>query len=338
MTVGNPNMAAVEGPSSDQRRPLDGRATAAMVLLSAVWGLQQVAVKGALPFMAPIFQIAIRSAVAAVAVGALVLIRRETGAMRSGTWKPGMWVGLLFALEFLLVAEGLCFTSASHMSIFLYTAPIFAALGLHFRSHDERMTVVQWVGVGLAFVGIVVSFLGRGPENDGEFGWLGDLMGIAAGASYGATTISIRFSRLSNAPATVTLFYQLAGAAIVLLTAAVLTDQTGMKPSWTLAFSLVFQIVIVSTLSFLAWFALLKIYLASRLGILSLMTPIFGVAFGIVALGERLDPRFVAGAALVFVGILLVGARDVLRATPLARLHGWVTLRARSADHSGGSA
>ncbi|RXD05816.1 DMT family transporter [Sphingomonas sp. UV9] len=309
-----------------------------MVLLSAVWGLQQVAVKGAVPFMAPVYQIAIRSAVAAVAVGALVVIRRETGALRSGTWKPGTLVGLLFALEFLLVAEGLRFTSASHMSIFLYTAPIFAALGLHFRSHEERLTVVQWMGVGLAFVGVVVSFLGRGAANDGQFGWLGDLMGIAAGASYGATTISIRFSRLSNAPATVTLFYQLAGAAIVLLTASVLTDQTGMTPSWTLAFSLVYQIVIVSTLSFLAWFALLKVYLASRLSILSLMTPIFGVAFGILALGERLDPRFVAGAVLVLAGILLVGARDVLRTAPMARLHGWVTLRERSADHTGGSA
>jgi len=41
-------------------------------------------------------------------------------------------VGILFGLQFLFVAEGLRYTSASHMSVFLYTAPIFAAIGLQF--------------------------------------------------------------------------------------------------------------------------------------------------------------------------------------------------------------
>lgn len=40
-------------------------------------------------------------------------------------------MGGLFGLEFLLVGEGMRHTSASHMVVFLYTAPIFAALGLH---------------------------------------------------------------------------------------------------------------------------------------------------------------------------------------------------------------
>jgi len=59
--------------------------------------------------------------------------------LRDGSLWPGLTVGVLFALEFLLVAEGLRHTSASHMVVFLYTAPIFAALGLHWRLPAERL-------------------------------------------------------------------------------------------------------------------------------------------------------------------------------------------------------
>lgn len=41
------------------------------------------------------------------------------------------------------------------------------------------------------------------------------------------------------------------------------------------------------------------------------MTPIFGVTFGVILLGETLDVAFVAGGLLVLTGILLVSGRDL---------------------------
>ena len=121
------------------RKPVDAKAGVLMAMLCAVWGFQQVALKAAAPDMAPVLQVAVRSGVAALAVFALVLWRRETGALKAGTWKPGLAAGALFALEFLCVGEGLRFTSASHMAVFLYTAPVFAALGLHLKLAEERL-------------------------------------------------------------------------------------------------------------------------------------------------------------------------------------------------------
>jgi uncharacterized membrane protein len=110
-------------------KTLDGQAMLIMLLLCMTWGLQQVVLKAAAPDIAPLLQLALRSGIAALLVGLLMLVRGERLSLHEGTWRPGLLVGLLFALEYLFVGEGLRHTSASHMVVFLYTAPIFAALG-----------------------------------------------------------------------------------------------------------------------------------------------------------------------------------------------------------------
>jgi len=74
--------------------------------------------------------------------------------------KAGAAAGALFGLEFLLVAEALHLTHASHVVVFLYTAPIFAAPGLHARLPAERLGAQQGAGIALAFGGLALAFLG----------------------------------------------------------------------------------------------------------------------------------------------------------------------------------
>lgn len=304
-----------------QRKPVDAKAGALMAVLCAVWGFQQVAMKAAAADMAPVLQVALRSGAAALLVFALVLKRGEAGALEGGAWRPGLAAGLLFALEFLFVGEGLRFTSASHMAIFLYTAPVFAAIGLHLKLPEERLAPAQWIGIAVAFAGVAVAVAGRGghgghgagaAEPGGRAMWIGDLLGVAAGLSLGATTLVIRFTRLAETPATVTLLYQLLVGFCLLLAVAALSGQMRIAPTPVLLSSLAFQVVLVSFASYLAWFALLRTYLASRLGALAFMTPMFGVAFGVTVLGEKLDLGFLLGALMILAGIALVNGRDVL--------------------------
>ena len=77
---------------------------------------------------------------------------------------------------------------------------------------------------------------------------------------------------------------------------------------------LAFQSVIVSFASFLVWFWLLRRYLASRLGVLSFMTPVFGVVLGIWLLDEPLELGFILGSGGVLGGILLVSGHGWLQA------------------------
>lgn len=107
-------------------------------------GAQQIALKATAQDCAPLLRVAVRSGVAALLVGLWMAWRRERLTLAHGVWQPGVAAGALFALEFLLAGEGLRYTSAAHMVVFLYTAPIFAALGLHWWLPAERLAPLQW--------------------------------------------------------------------------------------------------------------------------------------------------------------------------------------------------
>lgn len=300
----------------DSRKPLDGFASSVMVGLCIIWGVQQVAIKSAAADITPLLQVALRSGMAGLAVMILMLIRQRKIPFSAQTLRPGLLVGLLFSVEFMFVAEGLRFTTAAHMAVFLYTAPIFAALGLHFQVPEERLSRLQWSGVGITFLGVIVAFLFGGnnsaaPQASNML--LGDFFGLLAGAFWGMTTIVVRRSALSSGSATMTLFYQLAGAFVLLGAMALLTGQTQFRLTPVSVSSMVFQTVIVTFGSYLAWFSLMRRYQASRLGILSFMTPVFGIIAGVVFLHEPLRINFIAGALLIMLGILTVSAEGMLR-------------------------
>jgi drug/metabolite transporter (DMT)-like permease len=298
-----------------ERRQVDGPAMGLMVLLCALWGLQQVAIKVAAPDVAPIMQVALRSGLSAALVGLWAWARGQRLPLLGPALRPGLLAGALFAGEFLFVAEGLRHTSASHMAVFLYTSPVFTALGLHLTVRAERLGRLQWVGIGVAFAGIAVAFGGglRAGAMGGPALW-GDLCGVLAGAAWGATTVVVRRSALSEAPPAQTLLYQLAVGCLLLLGAAGLTGQAGQVALTPVAWaSLLFQGVVVSFASYLAWFWLLRRYLATRLSVFSFMTPLFGVTFGVLLLGEPLTPAFGGGALLVLLGITLVSGAGAWR-------------------------
>lgn len=288
-----------------------------MVVLCLIWGLAQVILKMAAADISPLMQIALRSGVAAVLVVFLMFIRREGLSIQDGTWRPGLLVAGLFALEFFLIGEGLRYTSASHMTVLLYTAPIFAALGLHLLMPSERLSRAQWFGIGLAFTGVAIAFLLRPnyiEQNISATDLLyGDLLSIGAGIAWAATTVAVRCSRLAQVSAAQTLLYQLAGAFFLLTAAAFLLEQTTIEFTALTWGSLIFQSLVVCFASYLAWFWLLKHYSASQLGVFSFLTPIFGVALGVSLLGEQLEISFIIGAAFVIVGLILVSASGWLK-------------------------
>lgn len=308
------------------RRAVDGRATVIMLVFCLVMGLQQVAIKAVVKDISPLLQISIRSGAAALLVWLFSRVAARERWLPGVALRSGTVVGILFAAEYFFMAEGLLWTSASHMAVFLYTAPIFAAVGLHIYLPEERLSRLQWAGIGLAFLGIAITFLVPSLAG-GEVmasGWLfGDLLGLCAGLAWGMTTVAIRVSRLSEAPPTQTLFYQLAYACVLLLVIGEVTGQTvfhGTPLAWT---SLIFQTLIVSFAATLTWFWLLRRYFAARLGVLLFMTPLFGVAMGVILLGDRLSGAFLIGAVLVLAGLMVVNSQVwlplLLRNRPWAR-------------------
>ena len=282
-----------------------------MLMLCVAWGIQQVGTKlAAEQGLLPLVQSGARSLGATILVCLWVALRQGWPELRrigrlDRTTLPGAAVGLMFTIEFACLFEGVTRTTASHAVLLLYTAPFFTAAGAHLFLRGERMTFVQLGGLVCAFAGVALSTgAGTGLRS-------GDALVLAAAALWGATTITIRATRLAAEPPSRVLLYQLGPSGLLLLLAAALTGQfaavaDASRFAWA---ALAYQTVIVAFASYLIWFWLLTRYSPRILSAFTLLTPLFGIAAGATVLHETLSPFLVAAFVLVAIGLSLVNAR-----------------------------
>lgn len=290
-------------------RPLSAGAIALMLMLCLSWGFNQIAVKLALPDVPPMLQALIRSAGALPVILTIGGLRGVKFFGRDGTLAAGLFAGLLFGIEFVLIFRGLLLTPASRAVVFLYTAPFFVALG-SYQFLGERLSALQWGGLGLSFAGVALAIGIPQPNVDASV-LLGDLLIVAGAALWAATTLIAKGTRLRNAAPEKALGYQVTLSIPILGFAAWISGETITHAPGALAISLLaYQAVWVVGLTFVLWFALVKTYSASKLSAFTFITPLFGVAASYFILHDTLTPVFGAAALLVVAGLYLVNKPD----------------------------
>lgn len=296
--------------SHARKEHLDTIAAAILLVCCMFWGFQQVLVKATLPELAPIYQAALRF------IGATLLLLlwcRWRGVplfVRDGTLGPGLLAGALFAAEFALLYIGLQYTTASRLTVFLYTSPFWVALVLPLLVNAERLRAAQWLGLVLAFFALVFavreSFIAPASERQ----LLGDALALAGGLSWGLTTVTIRASSLARSSPEKLLFYQVAVSAVALpLLSLALGETWNTQFSGFATTSLLLQTVVGAFASYLVWMWMLGRYPATRISAFAFLTPMFALLFGALWLREPLTPSLLAALALVAVGIVLVNRK-----------------------------
>jgi drug/metabolite transporter (DMT)-like permease len=278
-----------------------------LVMLSFLWGANMVSIRFSNEGISPILAATIRSVVASFLLWVYAKYSSEKVFLQRGDLKHGIVIGVLFGVEFLLLYWGPSFTDVSRAVIFLYSHPFWVALGAHFLLTDDRLTVSKTAGLCLAFAGLVLVFGSRSPTL-GPYFWVGDLLELAAGLLWAATTIYVK-KFIWNRPIShfQTLFAQLFFS-IPILAAGTLIFEWGqpivLKP--IVLGALFYQSVIVAFMSYLLWFWLIHRYPVSRLAAFTFPTPLFGVLLSGLILGEAITLFLGIGLALVAMGIYLV--------------------------------
>ena len=287
-------------------RPLDALAAGIVVVLCLSWGFNQVATRLAINDIPPLTQAAVRSAVAAVLISAWCRLRGIALLRRDGTLWFGVAAGLLFAAEFILIFQGLLYTTASRATLFIYLAPFFVVLGARIVLPADRFSAAQWLGLTLSFIGMLIAFGVPTPAMDPRQ-VIGDVMMVGAALFWAATTLIIKASSLTRVSAEKVMLYQLVvSAPVMAATALVVGEHITHMPSVLALGALAYQTIWVVSVTFVVWFALIARFSASRLSAFTFLTPLFGVAAGHLVLGEPLTPAFAAAVALVAAGLVLV--------------------------------
>jgi drug/metabolite transporter (DMT)-like permease len=194
--------------------------------------------------------------------------------------------------------------------VFLYTSPFWVAGLLPLFVQAERLRPQQWAGLACAFAAVVFAlregFLGSGTAAT----WHGDLLGLAAGAFWGLTTVTIRATALARVSPEKLLMYQVAVSAATLpLLSLALGERWSFAFSGFAAGSLALQTVVGAFASYLAWMWMLGRYPATKISVFVFLTPVFALLFGALWLGEAVTPSLLAALVLVAGGIVLVNRR-----------------------------
>jgi drug/metabolite transporter (DMT)-like permease len=286
-------------------------ALAALLAVTAVWGVTFVQVKDAVALY-PLFAfLAVRFAIATLTLAVPGTGRvRKLGRAGVGA---GALLGLLLAAGYALQTAGLERTTVSSTGfitgMYVVLTPLIALV--LFRS---RIALTAWGGVVLATVGLaMLSGVDAGSA-------VGDLLVLAGAAVYSLQIVLMeRFAPRYDAVA-FTLVEMLA-ACVGLGAVALALGDLGVPRGWTVWGALLVTGVFASALAFLVQTWAQRRTSATRTALAFTMEPVFAALFGYTLADDRLGALGWGGCAVIMAGIVLAepAAAATLRAAVARR-------------------
>ncbi|NLC57879.1 MAG: DMT family transporter [Armatimonadetes bacterium] len=284
------------------RARLSGATVALILLLCAGWGGLAPAIKIGLRELPPIALAAWRFLFSLAAVAAWCWLRRvpvAPGAGRTG------YLGLLsatFVLQIILLNAGARTTSGGHAILLLSTHPLFVALLAHFALRGDRLTAPKVVGLLVALAGIAAVVSER--LSGGSLA--GDSLVLASALTLGVlVTLTKRGMERGMTAYQLLLWQMFPGVPAYFLLSRLVEGPLALPQGAAVWGSLLYQGLVVGGFCFVAWNRLLERYPASQLTAFQFTTPIYGVLFSALILGDPLTGGVVLGTLLVGAGLIL---------------------------------
>lgn len=292
------------------RTPSSVAVTVQFVLTGIVWGSSFLFIAVALTGMTPAQVAWSRLVFGAVALGAIIAIRRERLPRSPRVWGHLAVIAVTFCVTpYLLFAWAQQYVTSSLASIFNATTPIMTAILAWAVFRVEKLTSGQLAGIALGIAGVVL-IIAPGAVLDLGGSVVAQLALLGATTCYGFSLTYMRrflsttgLSGLSLAGGYIGI-----GAAIMLVLSPLVFLEPVRWDPWVLA-----SVVLLGTLGTGLAYAWNQNTLAAwgptRASTVTYITPVIGVLLGIVVLGEHLTWNEPAGAVVVLLGILLVQRR-----------------------------
>jgi drug/metabolite transporter (DMT)-like permease len=311
-------------PAVDIRQP--GLADYGLLFgLSLLWGSSFYAIKVAVEHgMPPMTLASLR-----VGIGAVVLLvfarglRQRLPSFR-GRQGKGLWLRFLVlgvignSLPFFLIASGEQTTTSQLAGILMATIPIMVVILAHFFVHDERLTLLRFLGVALGFAGMIVlvgvdALRGLGDQV------MGQLLIIGGCISY--SLYGVNAKRLPKLPPQMLIGVILAAGFVAMLPFWLVIDRP-----WTLhwdghaVLAALWLGIAATGGGNLLYYVLMRRVAVGFASLNNYLVPVLALGWGYFLLGEQPHLNALVALGLILAGLALpriVGARRrrVLRET-----------------------
>ncbi|KAA2232136.1 DMT family transporter [Salinarimonas soli] len=307
----NPAIDAVMGP----------RDWALVAVLSVLWGGSFLFVGVAVREIPPVLLVTARVMIAALALHGVLRLTGTPFPHHRAAWAAFLGMGLLNnAIPFTLIAWGQAHIASGLAAILNATTPLFTVIVAHWLTQDERMRGSRLAGVAVGFCGVAVM-VGADALRDLGVDVAAQLAVLAAALSYAfAGVFGRRFRRL-GIPPLATAAGQVSASSLMLAPVALL-----VAPPWTLPMpgagallALVSLALLSTALAYILFFRVLASAGATNAAIVTFLIPVSAILLGAVVLGERLEPRHLAGMALIGLGLAVIDGRPGARLSAALR-------------------
>ncbi|TCW33710.1 DMT family transporter [Gulbenkiania mobilis] len=283
---------------------------AVLFLLWFFWGTNWVVTKIGLA-EASAFQLALGRTLLALITLAAIMVASGRSLRPTPLW-PTFWLGLTQTAGFVLLTNlALVAGGAGKVSVLCYTMPFWTLLLARLWLH-ERLAWPQWLGVLLAFAGLMLMLILE-PWALGS-SWLSDLLAIAGGLVWALSVIVAKKLRLAHRVDTLGLtFWQMMWGTVPLVLLAPFFPGQPLTLSWTLVGVLLFSGVLAGGLGWWMWMTLLARLSAGMAGLNILAIPAVAVLMAWLWLGEHPSSSEAAGMGLIALALLLLSLYTVWR-------------------------
>ncbi len=258
-----------------------------------------------------------RYVLAVAMLGGLMLVRRQSFAVRRSEILPLAAMGLLFSFSSLFL-----FLSYRHMAagiastlLFLYPLLVAAIMAVGFR---ERTSAATLIAILLALAGVGLLYRG----GDGEtLSMAGVALVFLSSLCYAVYIVGVNRSSLASFPTEKLTFYALLFGLNVYVVRLRLGLDLQAVPTPALWVNAVSLALFPTILSLVAMAAAIHRIGSTPTAILGALEPVTALFFGVAVFGEQLTPRIVAGVSLILFAVLLVVAGGAIRSRMRLGLH-----------------
>jgi O-acetylserine/cysteine efflux transporter len=270
------------------------------LIVMVIWGFNFAVAKFGLREFSPMFLMCLRFT--GVAALLLPFVRVPWGQMK----QIFILSVLLGTLHFPLMFTGLTGVDAATASIAIQLQVPFSSI-LAALLYRDKLGWRRGLGMAISFAGVIV--IAGEPRALGGTFYLG--LVIAAALVFSIVNIQIKRIGPINGFALNGWMAVMAAPQLLIATLIMENDQWRQFQSatWLGWSSIAYMALMVTILSYLMWYPLVRKYPVNQTMPWTLLAPVFGVISGIVVLGEPMTPAMVTGGALTLVGVAVIVIR-----------------------------
>ena len=281
---------------------------AAIALFASIvcaWGITWTVAKLIVMEVPPFWMSAIRSLVATIGLGALLLATGRMIIPKRGDIAVIVMIAVPHMIVFsVLMSFGLMYVSVGRSVVLAYTTPLWVALGA-WPFLKERIPPARAFGIALGLAGLAFLFNPLAFDWSNRDALFGNAMLLLSALSWSVSILYTRAHKWVSSPFQLVFWQALLATIVLFILAPLIEGAPRFEASWHLAGLFAYTGLVGTAYAFWALAIVNRSLPASTTALGILATPVVGIAGSAVFLGEGIDLPLIVAAAMILSGIAI---------------------------------